>query len=70
MRRLLAWLKRRDGASGARPHPVAPVRLNPPPTPDYRGQRRGSTGEAEAIGCRRGWYRVPGQGECNGGQAR
>ena len=70
MRRLFAWLKRRDGASGARPNPAAPVRLNPLPAPDNRGQHRASAKEAETIGCRRGWYRVPGQGERNGGEAR
>jgi hypothetical protein len=70
MRRLFAWLKRREGGFEARLNPVAPVRLNPPPTPDYRGQHRGSAKEAETIGCRRGWYPVPGQGERDGGQAR
>jgi hypothetical protein len=69
MRRLFAWLKRRDGASGARLDPVAPARLNPLPTPDYRGQRHAGTKEDEPIGCRRGWYRAPGPGGRNAGRA-
>jgi hypothetical protein len=70
MRRLFAWLGRRDSASRARPNPVAPVRLNPLPTPDCRGRPGAGARKDETVGCRRGWYRVPGQGERNGGQAR